>query len=59
MSQWLNDVINEGGEWCRNCDVDHRIWRVLHGREIETCANCGDGAYDVYDFDEDDPYYPY
>lgn len=56
MSQWLNGVVNEGGEWCRNCDVDHRVWRVLRGREIEKCVNCGDEVYDAYDFDKDDPY---
>lgn len=57
MSQWLTDVVNEGGEWCRNCSVpDSQIWRVLNGREIERCPNCGDEAYDAYDFDEDDPY---
>lgn len=57
MSQWLNDVVNEGGEHCRNCSTDESpIWRVLKGREIERCPNCGDEAFDVYDFDEDDPY---
>lgn len=57
MSQWLNGVINEGGEWCRNCSMpESPIWRALHGREIEECPNCEDGAYDAYDFDEDDPY---
>lgn len=57
MSEWLRDVIDEGGEWCRNCSVPEApIWRVLNGREIEKCPNCGDGAYDVYDFAEDDPY---
>ena len=39
-----------------HCDVDHRVWRVLRGREVESCSNCGDGPYDVYGFDEDDPY---
>lgn len=57
MSEWLNSVLNEGGELCRNCSTsEFPIWRVLYGREIETCANCGDEAYDVYDFAEDDPY---
>lgn len=57
MSQWLNNVVNDGGEHCRNCSTsDSPIWRVLNGREIERCPNCGDGAFDVYDFDEDDPY---
>ena len=59
MSAWLNNVVSEGGEWCRNCSgiaSAARCWRVLHGRELEECSNCGDEAFDVYDFDEDDPY---
>lgn len=57
MSQWLNQVINEGGEQCRNCSTpDFPMFRTLYGREIERCPNCGDEAYDAYDFDEDDPY---
>ena len=54
---WLTDVVNEGGEHCRNCSTpESPIWRVLHGRELERCPNCGDEAFDVYDFAEDDPY---
>lgn len=57
MSQWLNTVLNENGEYCRNCSTpDFPIWRALHGREVEKCKDCGDEAYDVYDYDEDDPY---
>lgn len=57
MSQWLNNVVTEGGTWCRTCSVpEQEIRRVLRGREIERCVNCGDEAYDAYDFDEDDPY---
>lgn len=57
MSRWLNDVVNNGGEHCRNCSVpEFPVWRVLDGREIEKCPNCGDEAFDVYDFDEDDPH---
>lgn len=56
MSEWLNRVVDDGGEFCRNCSTDEPIWRQLYGREMERCYNCDDGAYDVYDFDEDDPY---
>lgn len=57
VSQWLNNVVNEGGEHCRNCSIPELpVWRVLNGREIERCSKCGDEAYDAYDFDEDDPY---
>lgn len=53
MPDILKTVINEGGQWCNGCSMpDFRIWRVLHGREVEQCANCGDEAYDVYDFAE-------
>lgn len=53
----LTAILNEGGEHCRNCSVpEYPIWRVLQGREIERCPSCGDEAYDVYDFAEDDPY---
>ena len=57
MSQWLSEVINDGGEYCRNCSTpDYPIWRQLYGRELEQCSECGDGGFDIYDFDEDDPY---
>lgn len=50
-------MVNESGEHCRNCSTPELpIWRALHGREIEKCPNCEDEAYDVYDFNEDDPY---
>lgn len=54
---WLTEVLNEGGEYCRNCSTsDAPIWRTLNGREIEQCPNCGDEAFDAYDWAEDDPY---
>lgn len=49
---WLIDVINAEGELCRNCLT---VWRTLSGREIEKCANCGDEAFDAYDFADDGP----
>jgi RNA polymerase subunit RPABC4/transcription elongation factor Spt4 len=53
---WLTEVLNEGGEHCRNCSTsDAPIWRVLNGREIEKCPNCGDKAFDVYDWADDGP----
>jgi hypothetical protein len=57
MSQWLNGVVDDGGEFCRNCSTPEcPAWRQLYGRELERCSECGDEAFDVYDFDEDDPY---
>jgi hypothetical protein len=44
MSDWLDRVIDDGGEECLNCGE----WRILHGREIEDCS-CGDEAYDIYE----------
>lgn len=56
MSQWLNDIVNEGGENCRNCSLpESPSWRALHGREIEKCPNCDDYPFDVYDWDDDGP----
>ncbi len=54
---WLSTVVDEGGENCRNCSTtDFPVWRKLEGREIEACPNCGDYAYDVYDFAAEDEY---
>jgi len=54
---WLTEVVNDGGEFCRNCSTPEcPVWRQLYGREIEQCSECEDGAFDVYDFAEDDPY---
>ena len=43
---WLKQVIDERGADCPNCD---NSWRALNGREIETCPNCGDEAFDIYE----------
>lgn len=54
---WLTRVVSNGGEHCRNCSTSELpIWRMLQGREIGKCPNCGDEAFDAYDFAEDDPY---
>lgn len=53
----LTAILNNSGEHCRSCSTpEYPIWRVLRGREIERCPNCGDETYDVFDFAEDDPY---
>lgn len=44
---WLTALINEGGEFCRNCRYQ---WRIFTNPVVETCPNpeCRDEAYDVY-----------
>lgn len=51
---WLTEVLNDGGEHCRNCSTgDYPIFRALNGREIEKCPSCRDEAFDAYDWAED------
>jgi len=51
MSEWLDRVLEDHGEACGNCGE----WRILHRetdtspRLIETCSNCGDEAFDIYE----------
>lgn len=44
-TEWLTNVIQGGGENCRNCGQ----WRILRDREIKECPQCGDEAFDIYD----------
>ena len=54
---WLTEVVNDGGEFCRNCSTPEcPVWRQLYGRELEQCPECEDAKLDVCDFAEDDPY---
>lgn len=58
MSEWLNTVIQDGGEWCGNCET---AWRILKAddagskRVIEECYGCGDEEFDIYEAEADGP----
>lgn len=45
LGDWLDTVLIEQGDECENCGT----WRVLNGRDLEQCPNCGDTSIDVYD----------
>lgn len=51
---WLDEVLSNGGEYCRNCSTDDvLVFRALIGREIDACGECGDAAFDVYERDDE------
>lgn len=43
VSAWLKQVEDAGGDECPNCTG----WRLLRGRELEECSDCGDEAMDI------------
>lgn len=48
---WLDKIIAERGADCPACNL---CWRMLNGRELETCPHCGDDAYDVFEIERTD-----